>query len=402
MSSLHGVPLLSTAEAVAAAEAFGRLLAEGDRERDQQRQLPYDELKALAATGLLAVTVPAELGGSDLPFSAVAEIVRLLSWGDPNVGQIPHSHFVFLNQLRLQGSPEHQARLYAEVLAGGAVANAQSEFGTKHVRDIRTTLHLDGEGRWRLAGEKFYCTGSLFADQLAVLAHLGVDGPLHVAWVRADADGVEIVDDWDAVGQRTTGSGTVRLRDVTVTDDWITPFSTTFDGPSTYGAFAQLLHAAIDAGIARRALDEAADFVRTKSRPYPDAGQVYGVERAVDDPVIVRAFGEMELAVRGAEALLAAAGRAVDAANADLTDETAAEASLAVAAARAATTQVSVETGSRLLEVAGTRAALAGPGLDRHWRNARTHTLHDPAAWKIQHLGRWAAAGVQPPRHGQL
>ncbi|HEY1821245.1 MAG TPA: SfnB family sulfur acquisition oxidoreductase [Trebonia sp.] len=392
------VPVLSTGDAVAAARAAGRELAAGDRARDQQRTLPYEEMKALAATGLLAVTVPTAYGGPGLPATALAEVVRLIAWGDPNVGQIPHSHFVYLNQLRLQGTPGHQRRIYHEVLAGGMIANAQAESGTKNARDFRTTLHPDGPGRWRMTGDKFYCTGSLFASHLAVLCHLGADGPLHVAWVHANAPGIEIADDWDAVGQRTTGSGTVRLRDVAVTGDWITPYSVTFDGPTTYGAFGQLLHAAIDAGIARRALDEACEFVRTKTRPYPDAG----VERAVDDPLIVHALGEMELAVRGAEALLAAAGHAVDAANADLTEATAAEASLAVAAARAATADVAVRVAGRLFEVAGTRSALAGTGLDRHWRNARTHTLHDPAAWKVQHLGRWAASGTLPPRHGQL
>jgi SfnB family sulfur acquisition oxidoreductase len=392
------VPVLSRDDAVAAARATGRALAAGDRDRDLHRALPHEELKALAATGLLAVTVPAVHGGADLPAATLAEVVRLISWGDPNVGQIPHSHFVYLNQLRLRGTPEHQRRIFGEVLAGGMIANAQAEFGTKHTRDYRTTLHPDGQGRWRLTGEKFYCTGALFAGYLAVLSHLDADGPLHVAWVRANAPGVEIADDWDALGQRTTGSGTVRLRDVAVTDDWITPYSVTFDAPTTYGAFGQLLHAAIDAGIARRALDEAGEFVRAKSRPYPDAG----VQRAVDDPVIVRAFGEMELAVRGAEALLETAGRAVDAANAELTEATATEASLAVAAARAATTAVSVDVAGRLFEVAGTRSALAGTGLDRHWRNARTHTLHDPAGWKVRHLGRWAADGIHPPRHGQL
>lgn len=391
------VPVLSADDAIGAARAFGRRLAEGDLDRDQRRALPYDEMKALAGTGLLALTVPAAYGGVEASVATLVEVVRLISWGDPNVGQIPHSHFVYLNQLRLQGSEEHQRRIFGEVLAGGTVANAQSEFGTTHIREFRTTLTPAGEGRWLLNGEKFYCTGSLFADHLAVLAHLDVDGPLHVAWVRVDAPGVERVDDWDAVGQRTTGSGTVRLKDVSVSTDWITPFSTEFDGPTTYGAFAQVLHAAIDAGIARRALDEAATLVR-KARPYPDAR----VERAAEDPVIVRTFGELELTVRASEALLAQAARAIDLANADLTDATSAEASLAVAAARASTSQVSVEVAGRIFEVAGTRAALAGLVVDRHWRNARTHTLHDPAAWKVQHLGHWAADGTPPPRHGQL
>jgi SfnB family sulfur acquisition oxidoreductase len=394
---LTRVPVLGSADAVARAVELADRIARGAAERDRDRVLPYDEVRELAASGLLAITVPAGHGGADLPAAVVAEVFRLLGRADPNVAQVPHSHFVYANQLRLQGSPAQQARIFPELLAGRTIANAQSERGTRHVRDFGTTLHRDGDA-WRLTGTKFYCTGSLFADWLAVLAHLGDDGPLHVAWVPRTAPGVEVVDDWDAVGQRTTGSGTVRLDGVRVTDDLITDFAVTFTGPSTYGAFAQLLHAAIDAGIARAALEDAATFVTTKSRPYPDAG----VERAADDPVVVQAFGEMELAVRAAEALLAEAARAVDAANARLDERTAAAASLAVAAARAATTQASVEVSSRLFEVAGTRSALAGEALDRHWRNARTHTLHDPAGWKVRHLGRWAVDRTLPPRHGQL
>jgi SfnB family sulfur acquisition oxidoreductase len=394
---ITSVPLLSRAEAVATAAALGSEIARDAAARDRDRILPVEQVDALAASGLLAITVPAAHGGADLPASTVAEVFRLLAHADPNVAQIPHSHFVYVNQLRLQGSRAQQARIFAEVLAGRKIANAQSERGTRHVRDIATTMVRDGDA-WRLSGTKFYCTGALFADWIAVLTHLGVDGPLHVAWVPRTAEGVEVVDDWDAVGQRTTASGTVELTDVKVTDDLVTDFAVTFTGPSTYGAFAQLLHAAIDAGIARAALDDAARFVSTKSRPYPDAG----VERAADDPVIVHAFGEIELAVRGAEALLREAGNAVDAANADLTAETAGAASLAVAAARAATTQASVDASSRLFEVAGTRSALSSESLDRHWRNARTHTVHDPAGWKVQHLGRWAVDRVLPPRHGQL
>lgn len=115
-------------------------LALGDGGRDRVRALPYDQVKAYAAAGLGALTVPLEFGGPALPATTVAEVFRLVSWGDPNVGQVPHSHFVFLNQLRLNGTREQQQRIYSEVRAGALVANAQSEFGTKHVRDIRTTL----------------------------------------------------------------------------------------------------------------------------------------------------------------------------------------------------------------------------------------------------------------------
>jgi Acyl-CoA dehydrogenase, C-terminal domain len=62
----------------------------------------------------------------------------------------------------------------------------------------------------------------------------------------------------------------------------------------------------------------------------------------------------------------------------------------------------SVKVSSRVFEVAGTRAVLESLNLNRHWRNARTHTLHDRAAWKVQHLGRHALEGVLPPNHGQI
>ena len=394
------VPVLAADEAVRVAAEFSRDLAASASVRDRDRLLPLAELEAVSASGLLAITVPAAYGGADLPVRVVAEVIRLLAAGDPNVAQIPHSHFAYVNALREQGTPEQQAFFFREVLAGRRFGNAQSEIGTKHVRDIRTTLTPDpaAPGDWRLNGLKGYATGALLAHWIPVLTHLDVDGPLHVAWVERHAAGVTVVDDWDGMGQRTTASGSVRLEDVAVAADRVTPYHLTFERPQTYGAFAQVLHAAIDAGIARTALGEAAAFVRTKSRPYPDAL----VERAAEDPLVVQALGQLEVQVRAAEALVREAAAAIDEANLDLSAESTGAASLAVAAARAATTEAALAAASRLFEVSGTRSALGALNLDRHWRNARTHTLHDPAAWKVQHLGRWVVDGVLPPNHGQL
>jgi len=392
------VPVLTTAEAVDAAARLATEFALHAAERDAERILPRAELDRLAESGLLAVTVPAEYGGAGLPVTTVVDIVRLLSRADPNIGQIPHSHFVYVEQLHRQGTRAQCERLFGQVLAGKRFGNAQSEAGTRHVRDIRTTLHPDGARRWRLSGRKAYATGALLADWIPVLSHRGVDGPLVVAWVERDAEGVDVVDDWRGLGQRTTASGSVILTDVLVADDLITPYTDTFDGPQTYGAFAQVLHAAIDAGIARAAITEAADFVRQSSRPYPDAG----VEHAAADPLVVHSFGELELSTRAAEALLAEAARSIERADADLTARNATAASLATAAARAATSRAALAASSRLFELCGTRSAVGDRNLDRHWRNARTHTLHDPVAWKIQHLGRWAVDGTPPPNHGQL
>jgi SfnB family sulfur acquisition oxidoreductase len=397
------VPVLDADAAIEVATEIAVDLAATSSERDRDRVLPEAEIERLSASGLLAVTVPTSHGGAGLSVETLVEIFRVLATGDPSVAQIPHSHFVYVNAMRHQGTPGQQHFFLREVRAGKRFGNAQSETGTKHVRDIRTTLTPAGRGRWTLSGTKGYSTGALFADWIPVLARQDTlaapgAGPLHVAWVERRAPGVRVTDDWAGMGQRTTASGTVELRDVDVAADRITPYHLTFEGPQTYGAFAQVLHAALDVGIARAALRDAADFVRTSSRPYPDAG----VDRAAEDPLVVQALGQMEIDVRAAEALLREAGRAVDLADADLTADTAATASLAVATVRALSARVAVDVSSRLFEVAGTRSALDSLNLNRHWRNARTHTLHDPAAWKVQHLGRFVVDGTPPPNHGQL
>ncbi|MGW4234251.1 SfnB family sulfur acquisition oxidoreductase [Streptomyces sp. NPDC004980] len=369
----------------------------GAPRRDAERLLPRAELDRLSASGLLAVTVPADHGGADVGAVTLARIFRLLASADASLAQIPQSHFAYVNVIRRQGTPEQQAFFYAELLAGKRLGNAQSEAGTKHIQDIRTRLEPAPDGSYLLTGVKNYATGALFADWIPVLA-VGPDGKLYVAYVPAGAPGVTVVDDWDGMGQRTTASGTVRLEGVRVPADRVFAHHLTFEGPQLHGAVAQLLHAAIDAGIAAGALAEAADFVRTKSRPWFESGY----DTAAEDPLIVQRFGELDLRVRAADALLDTAARAVDTARATLTDETAAEASLAVAAAKAYAAGAAVEVAGALFEVAGTRAALDSLNLHRHWRDARTHTLHDPARWKIQHLGRHALNGTRPPRNGLL
>ncbi|WP_439032212.1 SfnB family sulfur acquisition oxidoreductase [Gordonia terrae] len=398
----------SEAEALSVARELAAEFAVGAAERDRDRRLPHAEIDRLSQSGLLALTVPARFGGLDARPGLLAEVVSILAAADASIAQIPHSHFVYLNLVRLSAREPLQERIFTEVLGGGRVANAQSERGGKTVADISTRLSSGGStSRFVLDGEKFYCTGSLFADTLAVLARAeSTDGTLpagdYVAFIPADSPGVEIVDDWDAVGQRTTGSGTVRFSGVDVGIDDLVERAPATSAPTGYGAFAQLLHVAIDVGIARGALREASEFVRTKSRPWFEAG----VERAVDDPLVVQRFGELEVDVAAAEATLAAAGRRVDevtgGAHPTAARGAVAEASIAVATAKAVADRVATPVASALFEVSGTRSAAAGAGLDRYWRDARTHTLHDPVRWKYQHIGRWVLRGEEPPLHGVI
>jgi alkylation response protein AidB-like acyl-CoA dehydrogenase len=223
----------------------------------------------------------------------------------------------------------------------------------------------------------------------------------YVAYLPADTPGVRIVDDWQAMGQRTTGSGTVIFDGVLVDRSALVRRAPAVNTPTGYGAFAQLLHTAIDAGIARGALGAAASFVRDKSRPWFEAD----VTRAADDPLLIQRFGELAVVVQAAEATLAAAGAKVDeAVNGRSPDpeHSVEQASLAVAGAKILADRAANEVSSALFEVSGTRSAAADLNLDHFWRNARTPTLHDPIRWKYQHIGRALLHGTPPPLHSAI
>ena len=385
-----------------------KLAAEFDAEasvRDADRRLPHDQVKALKESGLLGLSVPAEYGGLAAPATVLAEVFRLLAHADASLAQIPHSHFVFLEALRLQGTASQQAFFYQAVLDGALFANAQSERGP-HAIDVDTTsLVAQPSGDYVLSGRKFYSTGALFADWVIVRASLA-DGsaqvptastPKAIAFVPRDAEGLEVVDDWDGMGQRTTASGTVTLDAVRVPAEHVVAFSPIFTGPTLYGARAQLLHSALDVGIATAAL-AAGVSQAGRARPHFEAA----ASSAVEDPTLVHVAGELTVTVRAAQALLAEAARQVDAATAELSDQSTAAASVAVAIAKVAAVRASLEASTALFDLGGTRSASASANLSRYWRDARTHTLHDPTRWKLQHIGRYTLSGTPPPRHGQL
>ncbi len=393
--------LSDAVEAVDVARALAAEFAESAAARDVSRTLPRDEVERLSEEGIYSMTVPAWLGGPDLPPSIVAEVLRILATTDPNIAQIPQSHFVYVNLLRLASSWEQQKALLSQVLGGVRFGNAQSEANSPTLDQIQTRIEADGDS-YVITGDKFYCTGALFAEIIPVLAR-DASGRAFVAYVPRGTEGLTVLDDWAGMGQKTTASGTVRFAGVRVPGHAVVERDWIFAKPQAYGAFAQLLHTAIDTGVARGALTEAVEFVRTRSRPWFEAH----VEKAADDPLLVQRVGELEIEVRSSEALTASAGHAVDAAlrlqeSDDLDERTAAETSIAIAVAKAVADRVSVETASALFEVSGTRSAAESLNLSRHWRNARTHTLHDPVRWKVQHIGRYAIDGTSPPNHGLL
>jgi SfnB family sulfur acquisition oxidoreductase len=384
------------ADALAATRRIAAAIAKEAISRDRERRLPHEELDLLSDAGVLAITVPRIYGGAQVSAGTLAEVIAILSEADGSIGQIPQNHFFMLEALRLQGSEEQKRFFYARILAGERIGNALSELGTKTAQDHKTRITREGSV-FRINGKKFYSTGVLFAHWVAVVANDDHNNST-IAFVPKEARGVTIIDDWSGFGQRVTGSGTTIFNDVEAHSISVISLRAVFERPTSMGPVAQIMHAAVEAGIARAALAETIAFVRNRSRPWKDSG----LDHAYEDPYTIAQIGEMKLRVSASDALLERAGRLVDAAIADPTTDSVAAASVAVAEAKAASTEASLHVASKLIELAGSRATLAEYGLDRFWRNARTHTVHDPVRWKYRAIGDYWLNGISPPRHGAI
>ena len=386
----------NAAHALQVAQELADAFRSGAAQRDRARELPHAELQRYFQSGLGAITVPQEYGGIAISSAELAAIFVLLSAADGSIGQVPQNHFYALEVLRINGSAAQKKRLYAEVLAGIHLGNALAEFSSAAAHQRVTAISQQPEGL-RLNGDKFYATGALFADRIPTLA-LADAGKEQLVFVPRYQQGVTVIDDWSGFGQRTTGSGSVQFRDVEIAAEDVVPFQTAFEHPTTVGPFAQIMHAAVDQGIAREAFADLLAFVRERARPWPDSG----VAQASEDPLTLDRIGRLAARLSAGDALLAVAGEAVDAAQRDSSAEKVALASVEVAKARAWTTEVSLEAGNLLFELGGSRSSLREHNFDRHWRNARTHTLHDPVRWKYPAIGNYLLNGVLPPRRGTI
>ncbi|MCU1724455.1 SfnB family sulfur acquisition oxidoreductase [Pseudomonas sp. 5P_5.1_Bac1] len=400
--SLHSQPhdavavITDDAQALAIAEQIAGQLQHDSALRDRERRLPHPELELFTRSGLWGISVPKAFGGAGVSNVTLAKVVARIAQADSSLGQIPQNHFYALEVLRVNGTPEQQQRLYAEVLAGKRFGNALAELGTKTANERTTALTRDGDG-YRINGRKFYATGAIYAQRIptSVVDEHGVQ---QLAFVPADSAGLKVIDDWSGFGQRTTGSGSVVFDNVRVEVADVLPFQSAFERPTPVGPLAQILHAAIDTGIARAAYEDALHFVRTRTRPWIDANS----DKATEDPLSLKTFGHLAIRLHATEALLERAGEFLDRAQADTHADTVAAASIAVAEARAISTEISLAAGSTLFELAGSQATLAEHGLDRHWRNARTHTLHDPVRWKYHAIGNYYLNDQNPPLRGTI
>lgn len=393
MAEAHRIK--SEQEALEAARRIAEEIRPTSGDRDRHRRLPFEEIEWFSQSGLWGITVPKEYGGAGVSTAVFSEVVAIISEADASLGQIPQNHYANVEEIRLIGTEAQKAFFFDRILKGERLGNAAVERG-KTVLENQTKLVADGDG-YLLSGEKYYSTGALFAHWVPVRV-TDLDGNRVVAIVNRRSEGLTVIDDWSSFGQRTTASGTVILENVRVNKDQILSSYLAYRKPTTRGPFSQIIHVAIDVGIARAAINETVQFVKTRSRPWIDAN----VESASEDPLTVYQVGELHYRLHVAESLMERAALKVDQAAAALDEPTVTAAALAVAEAKIGATDIAILATNKLFELSGSQSTLEKYQLDRHWRNARVHTLHDPVRWKYHAIGNYYLNEITPPRHAWL
>jgi SfnB family sulfur acquisition oxidoreductase len=380
----------SEEEALDIARSLAWDFAQQASDRDINRILPYDEVETLSQSGLLGISVPSEHGGIDISNSVLAEVIAILAEADPSIAQILQTHFHVLEAVRIAGGEEQREPLFDRALTGdrfGSIFSQSENGGTD-----QDALHLTPDGLgFRLNGRSLPSVSILFSDWIALFVPDERKG-LMAAIVPRSTEGVQIIDDWDGFGQRTSGNGTAILHNVHLNADAVLLNREKLTRPSVIDSVNQLTHAGINLGIARSALAASMEFVGVNPQLSADNGST----RTADDPLLVTRIGEIAVHIEAATAMVERAGGKIDAAQINLTEDHIVNAALSVAAAQAITAEIAMEAANTLFDLAGATSARIGLNLDRHWRNARIHTLHDPVRRKYHIVGNYHLNGIKP------
>lgn len=365
--------------------------------RDEAGGRPLEQVRLLRESGLLAAAIPTEFGGAGASWRTVLRVVREFAKTDGSLAHLFGYHHLPLHAVNARATPAQRESLLRASAEGqwlwGNSGNAMSP--TSSARRESDDGAGGGEA-WVIDGFRPFSSGSHVADRLLVSWENPLGQRLS-AVVPQDREGIVIEDDWDGIGQRQTGSGTVRFQGVGVRDDELlgqpgeplTPFA------SLTTLLQQSVLLNVFLGSAQGALEEARDYTNTTSRPWVHSG----VDKHTGDPWVQRKYGELAIKTLAATELAEGAATALDAAYAHgraLGEAERGKAAVAVATANLYAGETGLAVSSDIFEVMGARSATTANGFDRFWRNTRTHTLHNPAEYKKRLVGTWLLTGAHP------
>jgi alkylation response protein AidB-like acyl-CoA dehydrogenase len=367
-------------------------IREGAPRRERDRELPYDLVRRVAATGFGSSRIPVEYGGEGASLEVTfSRIIRLASV-DSNIAHVFRGHLGFVEQLILEPDEAVKRKWFERVLDGALFGNAQSERSATSA--VSTELRRDADGI-RLNGRKFYTTGSIYADWIDLAA---LDGENEVQVLAASADaGVTSIDDWDGFGQRLTGSGTTVFDDAAIDPADVRPYPDDPGRDAYIASVFQLVLLAVAAGVAQNALDDTVAFVQPRSRIWGYAGQALPRENHLVQSVV----GQLSSSAFAARTIVLGAARTLDHAidarlAGDGDDRALLDARLDVYRAQQTVLPIVIAATSELFEVGGASAVGNDFALDRHWRNARTIASHNPAIQRRRSIGDYELNGQDP------
>lgn len=372
---------------------FARI-AEDTVAREVNRTLPFEQIAWLREHRFGALRVPVEHGGHGANLEELFELLSELAAADSNLTQILRAHFGVVENILASRDAEHRGKWFARLARGDIFGGAFTERGTK--AGIFATSVLPADSGWIANGHKYYSTGSIFADWIELVG-TGPDGKVVTAAVPVPSEGLTQEDDWDGFGQRLTGSGTSIYRDVLLPPDAIESAESRFQYQA---AFYQTVHLATLTGIARAAAIDVTKLLARRTRTFTHA--TARVPR--QDPQLLQVVGQVHAAAYAAGAITQRVAQSLQRANeaARGSDEVAFRAANLAAEIEAAEGQVALlplvqRATTELFDALAASATARTAALDRHWRNARTISSHNPIVYKARVVGDFAVNRTEPP-----
>ena len=379
---------------------FARI-AEGTVARERERTLPHQPISWLKEAGFGTVRIPQEKGGWGASLPQLFQLLTELAEADSNLPQALRAHFAFVEDRLNQPDSAERDRWFGRFIDGELVGSGWTEIGTVKLGDVITRV-TPGESGWTLSGEKFYSTGTLFADWIDVYARRNDNQGDVIALVNTHQPGVTREDDWDGFGQRLTGSGTTRFANAHVEQEHVYDFATRFRYQT---AFYQHVLLATLAGIGRAVARDGAQAVAARNRVYS-----HGNGGAVrQDAQILQVIGQITSLAFAVEATVIRATHSLQSAYVAhvSNDEAQIAAANVLAEAEAGQAQVIASelvtrAATELFNALGASDTRVSKALDRHWRNARTLSSHNPVVYKARDIGDWKVNGTAPTSVWQI
>ena len=373
------------------ADRLAHQLAATAVERDRAGGHAAEEREFIRASGLLGLTIPTEFGGLGADWPLFYATLRRIAQADSALAHLYGFHHLQVATLVLYGTKAQQEKELEET------ARRRLFWGNAlNPLDQRAVATEAGDG-WIFNGLKSFSSGSVGSDRMVVSAWHRPSESLVIATTRTRREGLRVRADWDAFGQKQTDSGTVEFEGVEIAaaDVLVGPGATPTPRMTLRTLVSQLIMANLYLGIAIGAFDEARVYTRQQSRPWAGSD----VARAIDDPIVQHRYGELRLLIRAGASVADDAARQLDAAFAlgdALEPRQRGELALSISEAKVLAHRAALEISSQFFELTGARATSEKLGLDRFWRNARVHTLHDPVDVKLRDIGRHALSGQVP------